>query len=124
MEIIRFIKFGLVGALGLCIDFCITWVFKEKIKANKYMSNVFGFVIAATSNYFLNKYFTFQNTDTELIQQFLSFIGIALVGLCFNLGIIYCLQTFSKINFYVSKLIATAIVFLWNFFANSWFTFN
>jgi putative flippase GtrA len=124
MEIIRFIKFGLVGALGLCIDFCITWVFKEKIKANKYMSNVFGFVIAATSNYFLNKYFTFQNTDTELIQQFLSFIGIALVGLGFNLGIIYCLQTFSKINFYVSKLIATAIVFLWNFFANSWFTFN
>jgi putative flippase GtrA len=114
----------LVGASGLCIDFCITWVFKEKIKANKYMSNVFGFVIAATSNYFLNKYFTFQNTDTELIQQFLSFIGIALVGLGFNLGIIYCLQTFSKINFYVSKLIATVIVFLWNFFANSWFTFN
>jgi putative flippase GtrA len=124
MDIIRFFRFGLVGTSGLCIDFCITWVFKEKIKANKYMSNVFGFVIAATSNYFLNKYFTFQNTDTELIQQFLSFIGIALVGLGFNLGIIYCLQTFSKINFYVSKLIATVIVFLWNFFANSWFTFN
>ena len=124
MDIIRFFRFGLVGSLGLCIDFCITWIFKEKIGANKYLSNGFGFVIAATSNYFLNKYFTFQNVDTEVIQQFFCFIGIALAGLGFNLGILYCLQTYSKINFYVSKLIATAIVFLWNFFANSWFTFN
>lgn len=124
MDIIRFFRFGMVGALGLCIDFCITWVFKERIGANKYLSNGFGFVIAATSNYFLNKYFTFQNVDTEVIQQFFCFIGIALAGLGFNLGILYCLQTYSKITFYVSKLIATAIVFLWNFFANSWFTFN
>lgn len=124
MDIIRFFRFGLVGALGLCIDFCITWIFKEKIGANKYLSNGCGFVIAATSNYFLNKYFTFQNADTEVIQQFFCFIGIALAGLGFNLGILYCLQTYSKINFYVSKFIATAIVFLWNFFANSWFTFN
>lgn len=124
MDSIRFFRFGVVGALGLCIDFCITWIFKEKIKANKYISNCLGFFVAASSNYILNKYFTFQNNDTEVIQQFLTFIGIALAGLGFNLGILFGFQTYTKLNFYISKMIATAIVFLWNFLANSWITFS
>lgn len=124
MNFIQFFRFGVVGALGLCIDFCITWILKEKIRVNKYFSNAIGFVVAATNNYFLNKYFTFQNTDSDLVMQFVSFFGIALVGLGLNLIILYCLQTYTKFNFYISKIIATAIVFLWNFTANSWFTFN
>nr|WP_314866778.1 GtrA family protein [uncultured Flavobacterium sp.] len=124
MNFIQFFRFGVVGAFGLCIDFCVTWVLKEKVRVNKYQSNAIGFVVAATNNYFLNKYFTFQNTDSDLVIQFASFFGIALVGLGLNLIILYCLQTYTKSNFYISKIIATAIVFLWNFTANSWFTFN
>ncbi len=124
MNFTQFFRFGVVGTLGLCIDFCMTWILKEKIRVNKYFSNTIGFVVAATNNYFLNKYFTFQNTDSDLVIQFVSFFGIALVGLGLNLIILYCLQTYTKFNFYISKIIATAIVFFWNFTANSWFTFN
>lgn len=124
MNLAHFFRFGLVGAVGLCIDFSITWFLKEKNGANKYVSNTTGFVIAATSNYFLNKYFTFHNTDSDILLQFLSFFVIALVGLGFNLTFLYCLQTYTKINFYFSKIVATGIVFLWNFLANSSITFN
>jgi len=124
MVYIKFLKFGIVGISGLCIDFFITWLFKEKLKVNQYLSNSLGFIIAAFNNYLLNKYFTFQNTDTHFLTQLISFFGIALIGLGFNLTILYVLQTYTKLNFYVSKIAATVIVFFWNFTANYWFTFN
>jgi putative flippase GtrA len=124
MDFIKFFKFGIVGASGLCIDFCITWIFKEKVGANKYLSNSLGFLVAVTNNYILNKYFTFQNTNSQFITQLISFLVIALIGLGLNLFILYWLQTYSKINFYLCKIAATAIVFIWNFTANYFITFN
>lgn len=124
MNFIQFFRFGLVGAVGLTTDFCITWLLKEKVGLNKYFSNSVGFIIAATNNYFLNKYFTFQNTDSNVLQQFAIFFAIALVGLCFSLFLLYCFQTYTKINFYLSKIAVTVVVFIWNFTANYWFTFN
>lgn len=119
----QFIKFGLVGATGLIIDFFITWLFKEKFRFNKYVSNSFGFGIAVTNNYFLNSYFTFENNH-PLVSQLISFIGFAIIGLLLNLFILYLFQTFSKLNFYLSKMIAIVVVFIWNFTANYFFTFK
>lgn len=124
MNFIQLFRFGLVGAVGLVIDFCITWLCKEKAGLNKYFSNSLGFIIAATNNYFLNKHFTFQNTASNVLEQFAIFFTIALAGLGFNLLLLYCLQTYTKINFYLSKIAATVVVFIWNFTANSWLTFN
>ena len=37
--ILKMIKFGLVGLFGMMIDFGTTWLCKEKLKRNKYVSN-------------------------------------------------------------------------------------
>ena len=76
MDILKFFKFGLVGFSGLIIDFGITWICKEKLKLNKYLANGFGFLFGVTNNYFLNKYFTFDNHNEEIGFQFLSFLII------------------------------------------------
>ena len=41
--LIKFIKFLIVGVSGLIIDFGLTYLCKEKIKLNKYLSNSIGF---------------------------------------------------------------------------------
>jgi putative flippase GtrA len=119
----QFIKFGLVGASGLVIDFFITWLLKEKFNFNKYVSNALGFSVAVTNNYFLNSCFTFENNH-PIALQFISFIGIALIGLALNLLILYLFQTYTKLNFYLSKMMAIVFVFVWNFTANYFFTFK
>ncbi len=45
--IIKFLKFGIVGLSGTAIDFLFTWICKEKLKWNKFISNSIGFSIAA-----------------------------------------------------------------------------
>ncbi|WP_278034718.1 GtrA family protein [Flavobacterium nitratireducens] len=124
MDILKFFKFGFVGFSGLIIDFGITWICKEKLKLNKYLANGFGFLFGVTNNYFLNKYFTFDNHNEEIGFQFLSFLIIAIIGFSINTGFLYSLQKKTKINFYVCKIIVTVLVFVWNFGANSFYTFK
>ena len=124
MDIIRFIKFGLVGFSGLIVDFGITWIFKEKLKINKYLANSIGFLFGVTNNYFLNRYFTFQNHNPNIGNQFINFLVIAIIGFAINTGFLFLLQKKTRINFYVCKFLVTLIVFFWNFGANSFYTFK
>lgn len=122
--IYKFIRFGLVGFSGIFVDFGTTYLLKEKLKVHKYIANSCGFLLATISNYFLNRYWTFQSTDPKAFEQFGKFFAIALIGLLFNNLIIYILNDKLKINFYLSKVFAIAAVSLWNFFANYIYTFT
>jgi putative flippase GtrA len=124
MDFIRFVKFGFVGFSGLIIDFGITWICKEKLKSNKYLANSIGFLFGITNNYFLNRYFTFRNYNPNIVNQFISFLIIAIIGFGLNTLFLYLLQKKTEINFYVCKFLITLIVFFWNFGANSFYTFK
>jgi len=120
----KFIKFGIVGASGVGVDFGVTWLGKEKLGFNKYVANSTGFLCAVVSNYLLNRVWTFQSQDPAVATQFSKFLLASLVGLGINNGIIYLLNERLGLRFYTSKLIATGVVTLWNFWANYTFTFQ
>ena len=111
--LIQFIKFCVVGASGMAVDFGITFLGKEKLRLNKYVANSLGFISAASTNYVLNRLWTFHSRDPQVAQQYMQFIGISAIGLLINNLIIY-----------LSKLIAIGVVTLWNFFMNYFFTFT
>jgi len=120
----RFIKFVVVGFSGLFIDFGLTFLFKEKLKVQKYLANAIGFVTAATSNYFLNRIWTFHSQNPEMVLEYGKFILIALIGLGINTLVLWVLVSKMKWHFYFSKLLAIGVVTLWNFSMNLIFTFS
>ena len=120
----KFIKFGLVGFSGVFVDFSITWLLKERFRVQQYASNAAGFMTAASTNYVLNRIWTFQSTNPNVAFEYGEFILISIIGLAINTTILWLLVSRLKLNFYVSKIIAIAIVTLWNFAANLAFTFN
>ena len=122
--VLQFIKFCVVGGTGVVVDFGITFLFKEKLKLNKYIANSLGFMAAASTNYLLNRWWTFRSHDPEVAQQYVQFVGISAIGLILNNIIIYLLNDKARLNFYLSKLIAIGLVTLWNFFMNYYFTFT
>lgn len=121
--IFKIIKFGIVGFLGFVIDFGLTYVFKEKLKMNKFVANALGFLISAVVNFTVNRIWTFENHNPDLAMQFGKFMAIASVALMLNSLIIYILNGKIRINFYVSKIIAVLFVMFYNFIMNSLFTF-
>ena len=121
----RLLKFGLVGVSGMVVDFGLTWLCKEKLKWNRYLANSIGFSTAVINNFLINRYWTFSDSTVhDTPRQFTSFAGIALIGLGLNNLIVYFFHKKVGLNFYVSKVIAIAIVFIWNYFANIYFTFK
>ena len=120
----KFLKFCVVGFSGMVVDFGVTWLCKEKFRWNKYLSNSLGFVLAATSNYIWNRLWTFHSTNSEIPVEYGKFLIIAAIGLAINNLVIYILHEKCKLNFYLSKLFAIAVVTIWNFIMNYFFTFN
>lgn len=122
--ILKLIKFCVVGFSGMIVDFGLTWLCKEKLKFNKYISNSIGFIVAATNNYIWNRLWTFGSVSQEISREYLSFILISAVGLLLNNLFIYLFNDRLKWNFYLSKVFAIGLVTLWNFFLNYFVTFG
>jgi len=121
--LLKFIKFCMVGFSGVFVDFGITYFLKEVLKVQKYIANATGFITAATTNYILNRIWTFESQNPEIFLEFTRFFIIALIGLGINSFIIWLMNGRFKVNFYLSKLVATIIVTGWNFLINAYFTF-
>ena len=122
--LLKFLKFGVVGFSGVFVNFGVTWFFKEICKLNKYVSNIFGFVFAATTNYLLNRWWTFQSTNPQVGTEYAKYFLISIVGLGIDTLTVYLLHKKLKWNFYLSKVFAVGTAMIWNFFGNLLFTFN
>ena len=119
--ILKFIKFCVVGGSGALIDFGITYLCKEKLNLHRYAANTLGFCIAASSNYAINRYWTFESTN-PILREFGLFVIFALVGLGINTLFVYLFER-AKVNFYIAKFFAIVITSLWNFFVNYFYNF-
>ena len=121
--VLKFLMFGFVGFSGVIVDFGITYICKEKIGIQKYVSNGIGFTIASSTNYILNRIWTFQSQNPDIAVEYGKFLIISLIGLGINTLILWILVSKFKKQFYLSKLFAIGVVTLWNFIMNLLFTF-
>lgn len=130
----KFVKFGVVGASGAVIDFGLTALCKGILGVPELLANAIGFTVAATSNYFFNRVWTWRSTSKEVGVEYAKFFIVSLIGLGLNSLIVFLLKDISIVprivdttldwDFWVAKVIATAIVMVWNFLANNYFTFH
>jgi len=119
----KFVKFGVVGLSGVFVDFGFTYIFKEKLKVQKYVANAIGFTIAASTNYYLNRIWTFHSNNPEIALEYGKFLLISLIGLVINTIVLWLLVSKAKFNFYFAKLLAIGVVTIWNFIINLNYTF-
>jgi putative flippase GtrA len=122
--LLKFLKFGVVGFSGVFVDFGMTYLAKEKLHIQKYVANAIGFTTAASTNYYLNRIWTFESTNPRIGLEYTEFFIISLIGLAINTLILWLLVSRFRMNFYVAKIFAIIVVTIWNFFANVLITFN
>ncbi|MEK9656976.1 MAG: glycosyltransferase family 2 protein [bacterium] len=82
-----FIKFSLVGFIGLIVDMGIFAILFNKYQIDIRLATSIAFSIAVTNNYLLNKRWTFKNRCPYNMKEYGSFIMISLTGLSFRLAI-------------------------------------
>lgn len=127
--ITKFIKFGIVGASGMVVHFGVLYLFKEVVGLNPFLANTIGFVTAATTNYILNRIWTFRSQEKQVAIEYLKFILVSVIGLGVNNGTMWITgkllpDWFNDWRFYLIWVFAVGVTTLWNFFGNMLFTFR
>ena len=136
--IMKFLKFGVVGASGMVVDFGVLYLMRNLIGLPDLWANTISFTAAATSNYFLNRIWTFRSHEKQVGVEYAKFLLVSVIGLGINNGVLYLSSVLwpewyngsvmllgRNIEvFYLFKLLAIAITTLWNFFGNMLFTFR
>jgi len=127
--VMKFIKFGVVGASGMLIHGGSLFLLKEVVRMNPFVANTIGFVAAASSNYFLNRIWTFRSKEKQVGVEYVKFILVSVIGLGINNGSLWLMNRLlpswsNDWRFYVLWVVAVGITTLWNFFGNLLFTFR
>lgn len=124
--LIQFFRYCFVGGLAFLVDFAVSWllfrfVFGEQ-KSFGWVANSLSFIAGLAVNYIISTFWIFKNSKVEnKLVEFISFAAIGVVGLLITIGItkLFELWLGDKTSLFqiIAKLVATAVSFLWNFFA-------
>jgi putative flippase GtrA len=86
-------KFGIVGAFNTVLDFSVANALHVGLHTNQYLAKTVSVVIAATSAYFMNRYWTFRHrARTGLAREYTLFFLLNGVGLAIALACIWVVR--------------------------------
>jgi len=128
----RFLKFIGVGLSGVGVNEGILALVTLFTNWSKYVAEIPGIEVSIITNFILNDYFTFRDRRTghnkSYFNRLLRFNLVSVVGALINIGI-YSLITgvFGLNNLWelqLANFIGIVIAFLWNYFVNSWWTWQ
>ena len=115
---LQFIKYFGAALVGYVVDFGTLIICKEIFGLHYLISATAGFVLGLVVVYVLsNKYVFGESKLQSKRQELLLFAVIGLVGLVILNILMWALTSGAGINYLVSKIAATVIVYIWNFFA-------
>ena len=132
-----FLKYSLVGASGTIIDVAgYTWLI-HAFGLNLFAAATLSFSTAVVNNYTWNKLWTYHDSEEQVTRQFGKFLVVSLLGLALNLTFLWiftqmiasalrqadpaALPAWANV---LVKLGASGMVLIYNFLANTFWTFR
>lgn len=111
----QIIKFGLVGFLCFFIDYGMLLFLTEIIGIHYLVSSGISFTISVVVNYLLSLKFVFDTEKKNRTKEFVLFIVLSVIGLLINQILMWFLVEMLRLFYMISKIVATAIVMVYNF---------
>ncbi len=129
-EVDRFVKFGLVGALGTVVDLGILNLLILRLAVPKFWANTCSFSVAALSNFTWNRLWSFpESRQRPLGSQLGQFFAVSVVGYILNQAIFLSLDrwvfgVWDTLGYNLAKGVAIVVVLFWNFGINRVWTYR
>ena len=146
-EIVRFLKFCVVGVIGTALDFGLFNLLHNVLGIHQVLANTVSITAAIVNNYTWSRFWVYPETkDRQGGKKFLQFVIVSLIAWALNTAILWSADHWifgeqgllagivgpiaaamgtehSVLSSNAAKVIATGIVLFWNFFANRLWTF-
>jgi putative flippase GtrA len=123
--LIQLFRYGFVGGMAFLVDYGTLYVLTEFLGLHYLLSATIAFVIGLVTNYLLSIAWVFNSRKSgSRWVEFTVFALIGIIGLGLNALVMYLCTDFLGMHYLISKLVSTAIVFFWNFFARKTILFK
>ncbi len=129
-ELLRFVKFAIVGAIGTVVDFSVLNLLILAFGFSKFWANTCSFSAAVLSNFIWNRLWTFPESRQErLLPQLVQFALVSVGGYVINQTIFLGLDglifhAWGTLGYNIAKAIAILVVLFWNFGINRIWTYR
>lgn len=124
---LQFFRYLFVGGIAAVADFGVLFLLTDFVHIHHLVSAIFAFVAGLITNFILSKLLVFKKNEAR-VNSFFEFVSYAIIGVI-GLGLtelIIFLFTdhFKLIHYMLSKIIATIVVFVWNYLARKLFIYK
>ena len=116
-RLLEIIRFCFVGGLSLLVDCAVLFGLTEFFGVHYLYSAGISFTVSVIFNYWLCVVYVFKGAKKQTPKQAAIFIGSSIVGLGLNQVCMWFFVEIVALHYMAAKLVATAIVTLWNYVA-------
>ena len=120
-------RFFTVGASGLAINYLASMIFALNSDMWYLHATIFGILFSISTNFVLNKYWTFEDRDfstKRTIIQYGKFAAFSSIGALVQLGMVYNLVDQWNVSYPISLVLAVGVAAFGNFLLNKRWTFK
>lgn len=119
----NFVKYGVIGISGVFLDFVVFFLLTNFTPIYYIAVNFVSVSIGIINNFVLNICFNFK-TKNKIVNRFLSFYAIGMVGLLISSVLLYLLVEWWNMNKLLSKLLVIVFVVAIQYSLNKKYSFN
>ena len=121
----RIVRYFCVGAVAAAVDIGLFTVFARLLGYNYLLVAGCTFVLATLVNYSLSVRHVFESGSRfgRILELALVF-AVSAIGLAINQGVLFLAVDHFGLDLVLSKILATAVVFIWNYQARANFVFK
>ena len=121
----QFLKYVLVGGIAFILDFTTLFALTEFAGLYYLVSASCGFVLGLAVNYLLciRWIFSFRSL-TNASHEFALFALVGVLGLLLNNALLYVQTEFLGFHYLASKLVAAAVILMFNFSLRRYLLFS
>jgi len=137
----RFLKFATVGAIGSVLDIVIMNLLTQLLNMRLVYAGTISLICAIVSNFMFNRYWTYPDSRSRhFLHQLSMFFLVNVVGILFRIPILHFVEPMmvnafertAHLSHSSAQIIAKnatlafaiAVVMIWNFFINRYWTYN
>lgn len=121
---VQLFRYVFVGGVAFVVDWG-SMIFLVYLGMNKYIAVAIAFVLGLVTNFILSKIFVFKEKSekTNAAGEFIAYAVIGVIGLVLTELLVALMVEMIGIALAIAKIIAAAIVLLWNFIARKLFLY-
>ncbi len=113
----QILNFAFVGVLATVIDYLVFALLFNGLKIHYLVATILAFIISTVFNYWASMRFVFTSRyqDNQKMQEFLTFVGLSILGLMLTTILMKITVDLLMIHPNIAKILVTGLVMVFNF---------